>query len=171
MTSPVGPGGSEPARDNLVGAVLILIAVVIGVVLLVRGYGEEGSLVSTGDDSEQAATTTTVDPNATTTTAPPAVRPPAEVTVMVANGAGVSGAAGNLQAQLQGDGYTQVETTNASPVTTTLVYYVEGAQAEAEALAAALGTDPAAVRVMPAEPPADPAGAELLVVLGPDLAG
>ncbi|MCD9624717.1 LytR C-terminal domain-containing protein [Rhabdothermincola salaria] len=170
MNPPAGPGGSEPARDNLVGAVLIVIAVVIGVVLLVKGYDEEGTLVSTGDDTEQATTTTSVDPDATTTTVPPAVRPPAEVPVMVANGAGVSGAAGTLQAQLQGDGYTQVETTNASPVTTTLVYFVEGSQAEAEALATTLGTDPAAVRVMPAEPPADPAGASLLVVLGPDLA-
>jgi hypothetical protein len=163
-------GGSEPARDNLIGVVLIALAVVVGLVLLVKGYDEEGALVVTDEGTEQT-TTTTVDPAATTTVPVAVARPPAEVPVMVANAAGVSGAAGTLQTQLQADGYTQVQTTNASPVTTTLVYYAEGAQADAEALATALGTDPEAVRVLPAEPPVDMAGAELLVMLGPDLAG
>lgn len=169
--NPAAPGGSAPARDNLIGAVLIVVAVIIGLVLLVKGYDQEGELVAGSDESEQVdeSTTTTVDPAVTTTVAP-AARPPAEVPVMVANAAGVAGAAGNLQTQLEADGYTQVQTTNASPVTTTLIYFAEGAQAEAEALATTLGTDPAAVRVLPASPPVDPAGALLLVVLGPDLA-
>jgi hypothetical protein len=155
----------ETSRDNLVGAVLIAAAVLLGVLLLAKGYDEEGGIVAASAPEE--STTTTVAPPPTTA---PIARPAAEVPVFVANGAGVTGAAGTLRDQLQADGYTQVEVGDAEQVTATVVYYAEGGQAEAEALSTAIGTDPAAVRALPADPPADPQGALVLVVIGPDTA-
>jgi hypothetical protein len=160
-----GRTASGPARDNLVGALLIGAAIVIGLVLLVRGYDQEGALVTTDASTETTATTA-----APPTTVEPVARPPAEVPVIVANGAGVAGAAGNLKTTLESSGYTTVGTSDASPVTTTLVYYAEGWQPEAKALATLIGTDPAAVRVLPTEPPVEMGDATVLVVLGPDKA-
>jgi hypothetical protein len=51
------------------------------------------------------------------------------------------------------------------------VYYTEGFQAEAQAVAASLGAPAEAVQPMPTPPPvADIQGAQVLVVLGPDIA-
>jgi hypothetical protein len=165
VTAAPDPGASSPVRDNVIGAILIGIAILIGVVLLVQGYEEEGALVTTAETDQ---TTTTIE-TPPTTEVPPA-RPPAEVSVIVANGSGKTGAAGALKTTLGGQGYTTVDTADGPPVTTTVVYYAEGYQAEAKALATAIGTDPAAVRVLPAEPPVPMEGATLLVVLGPDKA-
>ena len=165
MSETPGPTASRPARDNLIGALLIGAALLVGVVLLVRGYDQEGALVTTDDATESTATT-----EAPPTTLEPVARPAAEVPVMVANGAGVAGAAGALKTTLEGEGYTTVGTSDASPVTTTLVYYADGWQAEARAMATLIGTDPAAIRVLPAQSPVDMEGAQVLVVLGPDKA-
>lgn len=166
MSRESGSAASAPARDNLVGAILIGVAIVIGVVLLVRGYDQEGALVVTAGETEQSTPTIEAPP----VTEAPVARPPAEVSVVVANGAGKAGAAGALKSELETDGYTTVATTDAAPVTTTLVYYADGAQAEAEALATVIGTDPNAIRVLPAQPPVEMNGATVLVVLGPDKA-
>ncbi len=165
MTAAPGPDASGPVRDNLIGAILIGIAILIGVVLLVRGYDQEGALVTTAE-TDQTTTTIETPP----TTAAPVARPPAEVSVIVANGSGKTGAAGALKTTLQGQGYTTVGTADGPPVTTTIVYYADGYQAEAKALATTIGTDPAAVRVLPTEPPVAMEGATVLVVLGPDKA-
>jgi hypothetical protein len=157
-------------RDNAVGAVLIAAAVLVGGVLLAKGYDEEGSIVSAGGPTEETTTTTTVAVAPTTTVAASAARPPAEVSVFVANGAGVAGAAGKLTDQLKADGYTRVNSGNSSPVSATVVYYAEGAQAEASALADAIGVDVSAVQAMPANPPANAGDAIVLVVIGPDTA-
>lgn len=166
MSAASGSAPPEPARDNVVGAVLIGVAILIGLVLLVRGYGQEGALVVL-DDATETTTTTVASP---VTTAAPAVRPPAEVPVLVANASGKAGAAGALAQTLATAGYATVETTNGSPVTTTLVYYVPGAEGEAKAVALAVGTDPSAVRAMPPTPPVELGGASVLVMLGPDKA-
>lgn len=165
MSAAPGPA-SDPGRDNVIGAVLIVAAVLIGVLLLAKGYGNEGGIVST---ESAAATSTTTVPEATTTTVP-AVRPPAQVPVMVANASGKSGAATTLANKLKAGGYTTVDTSNGSPVTTTIVYFNPGWEAEAKAVATVVGSDPAAVRAMPPTPPVDVKGANVLVMLGPDRA-
>lgn len=165
MTVAPDPGASSPVRDNVIGAILIGIAILIGVVLLVQGYDQEGALVTTAETDQTAATVETPP-----TTEVPAARPPAEVSVIVANGSGKTGAAGALKTTLEGQGYTTVATADGPPVTTTIIYYAEGYQPEAKALATAIGTNPAEVRVLPTQPPVEMEGATLLVVLGPDKA-
>jgi hypothetical protein len=49
------------------------------------------------------------------------------------------------------------------------VLYAEGAQGDAEAVAAALGLGTAAVQAMPNPPPVTLDGAVVLVLAGPDL--
>jgi len=156
-------------RDNLVGIALIVGAVFIGVVLLMAGYDAEGGVVAESDDSA-SATTTTVAPDSTTTTAPVATRPPAEVSVEVANASGAPGLAGSTSDSLQEKGYTDVAVSDApSLVPSSQVLFVEGAEGEARAVAQALGLDPATVQLMPEPPPVALDGAIVLVLAGPDL--
>jgi hypothetical protein len=163
-------GSGSLVRDNAVGAVLVAVAVLVGAFLLARGYDEEGGVVDTGESA--SATTTTTAPaegGEATTTTTAAARPPAQVPVLVVNGAGVAGAAGTMANQLKAAGYTTVETGNTSPVTATTVYYAEGAQAEAQAVATLVGTDPAAVQPVSGAP-VQAGSALVVVVIGPTTA-
>lgn len=163
---------SASVRDNAVGIVLIVGAVLVGLLLLVKGYDSEGGVVATGAESS-SQTTVTTEPAAevTTTTSPVTTNPPAQVSVMVANASGGSGLASQTQSTLQGKGYTQVAITNApSVVTSTQILYVEGSKGDAEQVAAALGVDAAAVQPIPTPPPVALSGATVLVLAGPDLA-
>ena len=65
--------------------------------------------------------------------------------MLVANGSGKSGVAGTNADKLKTAGYTKVDTTNAPTTAKSTVYYASGAQADAQAVATALGLDPAAV--------------------------
>ena len=76
-----------------------------------------------------------------------APRPPADVKVLVANGSGVNGAAGAQTTELEALGYVTASPTDAERVTATVVYFTDTYQPEAEALATAIGADPAAVAV------------------------
>jgi hypothetical protein len=51
------------------------------------------------------------------------------------------------------------------------VLFVDGFDGEAQALAEALGAPADGVAALPAQPPVDPGGAQLVVLLGTDLAG
>ncbi|HEY6531055.1 MAG TPA: LytR C-terminal domain-containing protein [Acidimicrobiales bacterium] len=162
---------SASVRDNAVGIVLIVGAVLVGLLLLVKGYDSEGGVVATGAESSSQTTVTTASAEVTTTTSPVTTNPPAQVSVMVANASGGSGLASQTQSTLQGKGYTQVAITNApSVVTSTQILYVEGSKGDAEQVAAALGVDAAAVQPMPTPPPVALSGATVLVLAGPDLA-
>jgi hypothetical protein len=166
---------SNPAR----GVVLLAAAVVLGLFLL-RALDDS----STSDDIATATTdtaaangdatdTTAEDGGDTTTTAAP-VRQPAEIVVRVANVSGVSGAAGARTEQLAGAGYQTVEATNGpegQQLDATQVLFVDGFEGEARALAEALGAPADGVAAMPAQPPVDPGGAQVVVLLGTDLAG
>lgn len=102
----------------------------------------------------------------------PAVRPPAEVTILVANTTDVGGAAATYTQLLgQGSGYQTVEPTNSEESRdTTAVLFVEGFEPEAVQLAESLANPPPEVAPLPDPPPVDPAGAQLVVLLGLDLA-
>lgn len=169
---PTPSGHGSVAR----GAILVAIAVVIGVLLLrdddsattqvavgsdTAADVDPGS-VDEGDEADDAETTTT------TTTEPP--RDPSEVKVLVANGSGVNGAAGGTTDALEALGYVTATPTNAERVPNTIVYYTTGFEAEAQALAAAIGAPPESVTPMPAVAPVDDLQlANVLVHLGPDL--
>ena len=116
------------------GAILIGVAVAIGVVLLQvvdKGGGGGGAF------SPTPATSGSNTSGATTTTA--AGRTAAEVTVFVQNGSGVNQAAATLSNDLRGKGYAISGTGNAPVQTGTTVACVAGFEVEATALAAAIG--------------------------------
>jgi hypothetical protein len=153
---------------------LIVAALLIGIVLLAKGFSQEDGLVATGvADTDRTTTTTSATGGAveeTTTTTAAVANPPANVSVLVANGSGVTGVAGTNAEKLQTAGYTNVETTNAPTTATTSVYYAAGAQADARAVATALSLDQTTVKELPSPPPVELAGATVLVVIGSDRA-
>jgi hypothetical protein len=164
--------GMQTAR----GAVLIALAVLVGVILLNTAPSESTAVIVV----RHPATTTTIKKHAvtgSTTTSPPstaaAPRPPSQVSVLVANGTTVGGAARSVNNQLIQAGYSSVGTDNAksSNASTTAVYFVPGYQPEAVALAAALSLPPSAAQPVPSPlPVTNTKGANLVVVVGTDLA-
>jgi hypothetical protein len=106
-----------------------------------------------------------------TTAAQPPARPKGEVVVRVANAAGVDGAAGEWTTTIGDAGYQTVEATNFPTIReATAVLYAAGFEREAAVLAQDLRA-PADGLVALTEPPqVDPAGANLVVLLGTDLA-
>jgi hypothetical protein len=167
---PAGPTrGSSPMR----GVVLVAVAAVLGFFIL-RAIEDTGGgpspeeIEAAGDttqSSEEAADTTD-------TTAAPAARPTAEVVVLVANASGVQGAAAAQAEAIASGGYQVLPAANApSEVEATQVMAMPGYEADAAALAAAIGAPPDSVVEMPDPPPLDLTGAHVLVMLGPDLAG
>lgn len=165
------PRRTSPAR----GVALIATAVIVGLFVLRNGFETStgDSVAPTVEASDTTATTAAAgEEEPTETTAPPAPRPPAEVTVMVANTTDVAGAAGGLTDNLVGKGYQAAQPTDGQPaLEQTQVLFVEGYEADAQAVAAAVGAPAEAVEPMPATPPvADLAGAHVVVMLGSDLA-
>lgn len=164
------------------GIALIAVAVVLGFVLLSSGLDDDGTSVEAGGTDRTTTTTTTAAggtdgtaPEGTTDTTSAVPKPPNEVRVLVANGSGVQGAAGTLNDAIKAKGYIGLDPKNAAAkVPATVVYFAEGFQREAAAVATAIGADPAAIQPLPNPPPLeDPAtlqDANVLIVLGPDVA-
>jgi len=162
---------------NLRGGILIAVAVVVGVVLLGKGFdsgiigssgGDPSDEVSAGSEGGDGGTDASDVGSTTTTTAP--ARTPGEVRVQVLNGgATVGGSAGTASQTLSGAGYNVIAAENAdTDVAATTVYAAAGYEADAVAIATALGltVEPQA---MPPTPPAPaPADINVVVVLGPD---
>jgi hypothetical protein len=189
-------GGSSFARSAGAaagrGILLILFAVVIGAVLLGQGFDDgdgaaPGATTQTDDSSQtddsgadlgDVTDASTTDGSVTTTTAAAAAaRPPAEVTVLVANGSRSNGVAASNSDELNRLGYTVGQPTNAIDLATSqntqveqsTVYFAEGFQADATAVAEALGIPATQVAAMPETPPVgDLAGANVLVIIGLD---
>jgi hypothetical protein len=162
---------SNPAR----GVALIATAVILGLFIVRNGFETPSSADDGAPTNEAAGGGTTAPPagggETTTTTAAVAARPPAEVSVIVANASGVSGAAGELTATLASAQYQTVPETNApNSVGATQVLFIEGFDREAAAVATAIGAPAESVAPIPSPPPVDPGGAQILVLLGPDLA-
>ncbi len=152
------------------GALLLIVAVVLGVLLL-NAADDTPTRVGAGrddDDSEDGtATTTTTQPVPTTA----AVRPPREVRVLSANGTEVAGAARKVSDGLRNGGYNVLAPTEARAAETSAVYFTPTFEREAQMLAQALQLPPTAVQPLPNPPPvSDTRGANVLVVVGPDLA-
>ena len=172
------PTAHRPARSAspVRGVVLVAVAVVIGFFVLRAlddtGAGPADVATSPGATEPAAEGGEGGGDPAPDTTAAPEARPPSEVVVLVANASGVQGAAGAQSAELQGGGYQVAPETNApNQVQTTQILPVEGWEAEAAVLAAMIGAPEDAVQAMPDPPPVeDLAGANVLVLLGPDLA-
>jgi hypothetical protein len=142
------------------GAILVGVAVVIGIILLQvidKGGGGGGGAVAppSGGQSTGSTTSTTGD----------AGRPPAEVRVLVENGSGLSQAAATLANELRGTGYAIAGTGNAAIQTGTTVACRAGFENEAKALASSLGAGVTVV-AFPATPPTGSENADCLVIKG-----
>lgn len=150
------------ARASRTGVAIVVVAVLVAVVVLARGYDSGRSEISVGSSK---ATTTTV---ATTTTL--ASKVPAEVKVKVVNATNVQGLAGKVRDILEGRGYTQISVGDATTKQLqTEIYYQPGAEPEAQAVARALGLGASSVKPMPDPPPVSPADSVVLVLAGVDL--
>ncbi|MEM9566433.1 MAG: LytR C-terminal domain-containing protein [Actinomycetota bacterium] len=222
-------GGTDIFR----GAMVIVVALIIGAVLFAQGLGEAPTTASEdevvpGADGETAATdpaageatsdpatdvgasgdaatdqaaddggvagqatgTPTTAPGADATTADPAtsdpaaptsteapadplttVRPPAEVRVLVLNGAGTQGIAARGTELLQAASYLIGAPKNATANGPSVIYHVDGYQAEALAVAAVFGPglDTLVRPLDPTVPPVDDTqDAAVIVVIGDD---
>jgi hypothetical protein len=175
------------------GGLLIAVAVIVGLLLLWRAHDDDTSAAGTDTVTEGTSapdgttettvpgTETSVDPSATT--APPVTpttHPPAAVPVLVANGSGTRGGAGNVTAKLVPFAYATLPAADAdrSDYAESKIYYREGFAEDARAIARQLGVaEPvdAIIEPMPATPPvrgtngtANAAQAQVLVLLGTD---
>lgn len=147
------------------GTGLIALAVGIGVVLLQYSDdpGPDGFAVRSPVAGEQE---NVPPPESTTTTTTAAVRPPAEVTVLVLNGAGRAGVAGAMSDRLEVVGYPTLEPGNASRRRESSVLCRAGLDREAGALAAATGLAAEVGELSPATGLPGAAGADCVVVIG-----
>lgn len=162
-------GISAASKSTTTRAVLLLLfAVIVGVGLL-HELDKGDSLLATNARSESVETTTTS--TSTTSTAP--ARTPAQVGVLVANGTSVNGLAGTMSSRLTPSGYRMLTpATTSTKFATSQVQYATGYQAEAEAIASVFQLPAAAAVPMTAPAPVtDVAGANVIVVIGEDLAG
>ncbi|MCB1011884.1 MAG: LytR C-terminal domain-containing protein [Microthrixaceae bacterium] len=165
------PSGADPAARGLI---LVVVAVALGAILLAAGgkvgFDKDDKAVDIGDNGGSDVTETTEAPTETTE-APPVTVAPAEVAVVAANGAGISGLAGKTTEFLATQGYTNSTATDATAsAASTAVYFAEGFQPNAAAIATLLGLPAEQVQALPAEPVAtdQPAGSAVVVVVGPD---
>ena len=139
------------------GAVLIGVAVVIGIVLL--QVVDEGGSIGGPPASNGTRTTSTTGAD---------VRPPQEVHVLVLNASGLPGDAMTTANTLKGLGYQIIGTGNSAGTQTgTTVACRPGFTEEAKALASAVAPTGGATAVdFPAQPPAGAEQANCIVVKG-----
>ena len=165
------PSGPDPAAR---GIILVVVAVVLGAILLAAGgtvgFDQDDESVDIGEGGGGEDVTETTAPTETATSAPVTVAP-SQVAVVAANGAGISGLAGQSADFLATQGYTNTAATDALADTAqTVVYYVDGFQPNAVAIAGAFGLPETQVQPLPAEPVAgdQPDTTAVVVLLGPD---
>lgn len=181
MTAPQNRSNGLDA--NARGLAVLAVALLIGFVLLLKAGGPGPSKVDTSkgptgsvDTSglTDESTTTTPDDTTTSSSEPTGTtKPPADVKVVVLNGSGLTGVARSTSETIGGKGFNMLEPSNASSgqVEATTVYYSEGFQADAAAIADLLGKTSDAVAPKPTQTLGAGADtANVVVVLGKDTA-
>ncbi len=159
------------------GVILIAVAVILGVILLQATDTPVPLETAGGDDPPAVGNTTST---TETDDKEPAVTPttvetpfdPSTITVLVANGAGVSGLAGDvteLVAAAEFETTAPTDVGDGEDVEESVVYFTPGFEQAAMAVAAVFDPVPE-VAALPDPPPVDDlAGANVVVVAGPDL--
>lgn len=153
------------------GVLVLGAALLLGIRLLAGGSEDLESPTTTEGTSATSRPTTTVTTTPTTlsttttttlpTTTLPPVREPDRITVLVLNSTRVAGLAGGLTQRLSGLGYNTLEPDNhPTLLQTSVIWYVEGFDREAEVLAEQIPD--ANIEVFPGDDPI----AALTVVLG-----
>ncbi|MGQ0521679.1 MAG: LytR C-terminal domain-containing protein [Actinomycetota bacterium] len=153
------------------GALLLTVAVVLGIVLLNAADDPPPDRVtaSSPDDDSSQTSTTLAAPTTTVATVP--LRPPPEVKVLAANGTTTKGVARKVTDQLKGAGYNVLSPTDSQQAGTSAVYFTGDYEREAATVAEALGLPTTVVAALPNPPPlTDARGANVIVVVGPELA-
>ncbi|HWH35960.1 MAG TPA: LytR C-terminal domain-containing protein [Acidimicrobiales bacterium] len=179
--------GQHAADDNsfnrsasgavLRGVALIVVAVVLGIVLL-QATDDPLPLDTAGGDGEpgvtEATTTTAASPALPTTTTPPVTAlDPSTITVLVANGAGIAGLAGDVTELVDEAGFVTATPTDVragASAEESTVYYTPGFEEAASAVAEVLDPVPSVAPLPDPPPVSDLAGANVVVVAGPDAA-
>jgi hypothetical protein len=174
MTAPQQRAGGLDANARGIG--VLVVTVIIGLLLLLNTGGDDGaSAVSSGagggattTEPSGSSTTTTPDDTTTTTEASTGGHQAAEVKVLVLNGSGLAGVAKTNSDAIGAKGYEMLAAANATAnVEDTVVYFADGYEADAAAVADALGKTSDAVEAMPDTPPGAGADqANVVVVLG-----
>jgi hypothetical protein len=172
---PNGPGSNPGVR----GALLLGVAVILGIVLLQqfdRGI-DTGGQVATGSSIPGGGDATTTTRRVGLTTVAPVTTTAAkahakgDVRLLVANGAGIRGLGANTTNALKNLGYATLSPVDATgPVDKTSIQYADGYEADAREVAASLSL-PATVAARMASPPVAPADiddAKVIVILGAD---
>jgi hypothetical protein len=168
-------GSGDVARGAgyaaLLGALLIGVAVVIGIVLLQIGDNNKSS-PATGASHH---TTTTKPPTTTTPSSGPTsstlpAKPPSAVSLIVLNGGAASGQAGDMSRTLRAKGYTnQPQPANdwtGHTQTGNSVYCKQGLGREGAALSVAVGSGVPLHVPYPTPPPPFSSGVDCVVVVG-----
>jgi LytR cell envelope-related transcriptional attenuator len=188
-----GSGGGMRDGNTGLGIAIIVVAVVVAVVLLHHSGSTKAvtaSTTSSGPTTTIIPTTTTApgsptsgaSTGGTTTTLPPGVTTttiaPADIKVLVLNGASFTeNLATEFTEKVKNLGYTTLTPNNAAGVVKASQIYVmtNGDAPEGDALAKSLGLTSAAVTTTlttnaPLSPGTAATGANLVLVVGPDLA-
>lgn len=167
---------TEPTVNPARGAALVVVAVLLGLVLLRNGLDTSEVVTSNGSDSSSDSSddggTDDASDSGEETTTTLAARPPAEVSVVVLNGTSVSGAAGKYSTAIGTAGYQMLEPGDAATkIPATQVFFAPGFEMEAAAVALAAGV-PATVTpaALPTPPPGEVGTANVVVVIGADIA-
>jgi hypothetical protein len=167
---------SEPTINPARGAALVVVAVLLGLVLLRNGLdtsevvtSSNGSDSSTDGSDDGSDAGTDSDEETTTTLA---TRPPTEVAVVVLNGTSVGGAAGKYSTALASAGYQLLDPGDAATkIPATQVYFTPGFELEAAAVALAAGAPATLIpAALPTPPPGEVGAANVVLVIGADLA-
>jgi hypothetical protein len=170
VSAPLRPG-ADGSINGLKALAVILAVVLLGLALLAHGKNGTATAVKAAAATTTTTTTTVARSTTTTTTVPPA-----SIKVSVLNGTNVSGLAGSWSTTLKAKGYNTLAPNNAtSAVSASTIYVITPSDAgSADALAAAVGLTPASVvTTVPPNAPiptVDLTAANLVLVVGPDLA-
>jgi hypothetical protein len=187
-TSPSGNGSGDhpdgapheplPRPHSGRGLAIVIVAVVIGVLLL-----PSATRAPLAAGAKTTATTTTVasagraathghHAGTSTSTSTSTTVPPASIHVLVANATTTNGVAGAVTRYLASKGFATLTATNALlKVTASQIYTVGGATADAGSVAGALSLPATSIEpAAAAAPVATTAGANVVVIVGPDLA-
>ena len=183
-----GPGGSgsghgAPGSDRdqggpapsgyLRGVGVVIVAVVIGALLMPSATRAPLDVKTASASTPPSSTPPTTAPRGTTTTTLATIVPGAsQVHVLVANGTSITALAAGTSTYLRSRGFLTLGATNSTTkVTGTQVYAVSGPSSSATSVVEALGLAASAIQPTSAVAPVQStAGANVVVIAGPDLA-
>jgi hypothetical protein len=164
-----GPGGRQIVLGRAIA--VIVAAVVLGAVILQSGSHSPVVALGTSNLPLNGVTTTTTPRHPATSTSTTLSH--AGVRVLVANSSTTGGVAAGYSTVLQHAGWTLLPPVTGKPPVhaTSSVYYAANKRPDADAIAAALGIpDSAVFPVSAATPVTNTAGADVVLVIGSDLA-